>query len=403
MNIEQLHILVAESDPARRSSLIELLVQAGASQVSEAADGPSALRHLQAGLERPVDLALIDLTLAGMDGLALIHHLAEARPGAAPAAALILFGEHGSGILTGAEAMAQAYGVKVLGVLPQPANPVLLGRLLHQHVAPAPRPVARVAPLPLSIDELAEGMRADQFEPYFQPKIELESGHVTGLEAFARWVHPQHGLLAPASFMAVLEASDRVDFLDWRIIEKSVAACAALHQQGMPVLISVNVAPATLAQPTFIAQLDACLERHRLEPDYITLELPESVAQQVAPQMLEQLLRLRMRGYGLAIDDFGSGNCNLQMLAKIPFTELKLDRSFVDGASKKRAIGIVMGACLAMARNLDRSSVAVGVETEDDWVYLQELGCTYAQGYYIAKPMPIRKFPNWLKDWRDFF
>lgn len=399
MNIEQLHILVAESDPVRRQALIELLRQAGASHFSEAADGPSALRCLRAGLDAPVDLALVDLTLAGMDGLALIHHLADAGS----ATALILFGEHGSGILTGAEAMAQAYGVKVLGLLPQPVSLTLLIRLLHQHVAPAPRLVARGADLALTIEEVADGLRADQFEPYFQPKIQLESGQVAGLEAFARWVHPQHGVLAPGAFMGVLEASDQVDFLDWRIIEKSVAACADLHRQGLPLGISVNVAPATLAQPTFLAQIDACLQRHQLEPDYITLELPESVAQQVAPPLLEQLLRLRMRGYGLAIDDFGSGNSNLQMLAKIPFTELKLDRGFVDGASKKRALGIVMGACLSMARNLERSSVAVGVETEDDWVLLQELGCTYAQGFYIAKPMPIRKFPTWLKDWRDFF
>jgi EAL domain-containing protein (putative c-di-GMP-specific phosphodiesterase class I) len=203
--------------------------------------------------------------------------------------------------------------------------------------------------------------------------------------------------------MQALEDNRRVDFLDWTMIEKSVAACRTLHDQGVPISVSINVDQSTLAHPQFMEQIAACLERHRIMADYITFEMTESSVLSTDPHFLERLLRLRMKGFGLAIDDYGTGRSNLQLLARIPFSELKIDRSFVDGASKRAAIGTVLRSCLGLARSLDRKSVAVGVETKQDWDFLQGLGCTYAQGYYIAKPMPVEDFPAWLADWQHFF
>jgi EAL domain-containing protein (putative c-di-GMP-specific phosphodiesterase class I) len=131
--------------------------------------------------------------------------------------------------------------------------------------------------------------------------------------------------------------------------------------------------------------------------------MPESSVLSTDPAFLERLVRLRMQGFGLAIDDYGTGRSNLQLLARVPFSELKIDRSFVDGASKKRPLSTVLSSCLGLAQSLDRNSVAVGVETKSDWDFLQRLGCTYAQGYHIAKPMEIDSFPGWLEDWRMFF
>jgi EAL domain-containing protein (putative c-di-GMP-specific phosphodiesterase class I) len=110
-----------------------------------------------------------------------------------------------------------------------------------------------------------------------------------------------------------------------------------------------------------------------------------------------------MMGFGLAIDDYGTGRSNLQLLARIPFTELKIDRSFVDGASRRLPLSTLLRSCLSLAHSLDRKSVAVGVETRRDWDFLQALGCTYAQGYHIANPMPATAFPAWLSDWRQYF
>jgi EAL domain-containing protein (putative c-di-GMP-specific phosphodiesterase class I) len=165
---------------------------------------------------------------------------------------------------------------------------------------------------------------------------------------FARWRHPEYGVLGPSAFVPVLESVRRIDFLDWCMIEKSVAACRELHDRQVPISFSVNVDPSTLAHPQFIAQITACLQRHRILPDYVTFEITEASVLTSNPHFLERLLRLRMMGFGLAIDDYGTGRSNLQLLAAIPFSELKIDPSFVDGASRKRPIGTVLKSSSAL-------------------------------------------------------
>ncbi|NGZ85029.1 EAL domain-containing protein [Duganella aceris] len=399
MDIAQLHFLVAEGDQVQRHALADILVHLGVGRITQAPDGHTALRHFSAGITPAVDIAIIDLALPGMDALELIRRLADARC----RAGIIIVGAQTNAVLFSVESMADAYGINVLGAIGKPVIGARLEALITHYVAPADKPAARAADKPLSFAEVGQGLQAREFDPFFQPKIELETGQVKGLEMFARWRHPLYGVLGPASFMQALEENKRIDFLDWSMIEKSVAACRTLHDQGIPISFSINVDQGTLAHPQFMDQIGACLARHRIMPDYITFEMTESAVLTTDPHFLERLLRLRMKGFGLAIDDYGTGRSNLQLLARIPFSELKIDRSFVDGASKKQAIGTVLRSCLGLARSLDRRSVAVGVETKQDWDFLQGLGCTYAQGYYIAKPMPLEEFPAWLADWQHFF
>ncbi len=396
MDIAQLHFLVAEADPLQRGALLAMLAHLGATRVTAVNDGNAALAAFEAG---GVDIGILDLELPGVDGLDLIRRLSEASC----RAGIIVLGAQNASVLFSVETMALAYGVDMLGTIAKPAGWQTLGALIANYLPPEESALAHAAPQRFTFAQVGLGLQARQFEPFFQPKIELATGQVKGLEMFARWLHPQHGTLGPSAFIDALQQQDRLDFLDWSMIEKSVAACRLLHDQNIPISIAINVAPRTLVQPPFMAQIAACLERHRIMPDYITFEIPESAVLSTEPHFLERLLRLRMQGFGLAIDDYGTARSNLQLLARIPFTELKIDRSFVDGASKKRALGTVLSSCLGLARSLDRRSVAVGVETREDWDFLQNLGCTYAQGYYIAKPMPVEEFPAWLADWRQFF
>jgi len=398
MDIAQLQFLVAEGDPGQRQGLLDMLRRLGATQVVDAPDGHGVLRHLSADFIPAVNIAILDLALPGIDALELIRRLAESGS----RAGIIVAGAQKSDVLFSIETMAQAYGVDLLGAIAKPVGEQRLQTLIGNYQGARADADAKPGPV-FSFAEVGRGLQAREFDPFFQPKIELETGLVKGLEMFARWRHPEHGVLGPAAFMRALEENKRIDFLDWSMIEKSVAACRALHDEGIPISVSINVDQATLAHPQFMAQIGACLERHRILADYITFEMTESAVLSAEPHFLERLLRLRMQGFGLAIDDYGTGRSNLQLLAAVPFTELKIDRSFVDGASRRRAISTVLKSCLGLARSLDRRSVAVGVETKQDWDFLQGLGCTYAQGYYIAKPMPVEEFPDWLNDWRQFF
>jgi EAL domain-containing protein (putative c-di-GMP-specific phosphodiesterase class I)/CheY-like chemotaxis protein len=398
MDIAHLHFLTAEADPSQRLGLADMLGQLGATQVTEVPDGHTALRCFQDSFTPTVDVAIIDLALPGMDGLELIRTLAAMQC----RARLIVVGAQTSNLMFSVETMAQAYGFELLGTLTKPLSVGRLQSLLEHYLPPEP-PSSRPKKPTFTFTEVGIGLQARQFEPFFQPKIELKTGQVKGLEAYARWRHPEHGVLGPGSFIGALEQNNRIDFLDWSMIEKSVEHCRGFHDKGIPISISINLAPETLAHPAFMQQIAACTGRHRVMPDYITFEMPESSVLTTDPGFLERLVRLRMAGYGLAIDDYGTGRSNLQLLARIPFSELKIDRSFVDGASKKRALGTVLSSCLGLARSLDRMSVAVGVETKQDWDFLQGLGCTYAQGYHIASPMAAEDFPGWLEDWRLFF
>ena len=397
MDLSQLHFLVAEGNPAQRQALTDLLARFGAGKVSQAPDGHSALSCLLDQADAP-HIALIDLELPGIDGLELIRRLSEAKCGIE----IIIVSGQSSSLLFSVETMAQAYGIDMLGTLDRPVGAAKLQELLANYGPRRVPPPRRPHP-EFTFAQVGQGLQARQFEPYFQPKIELATGQVKGMETFARWNHPEFGVLGTQDFIDALKANNRVDFLDWSLIEKSVAACRLLHDQGIPISISINVAPRTLGQPLFMQQMSACLARHRIMADYVTFEMPESAVLSTDPHLLERLLRLRMQGFGLAIDDYGTGSSNLQLLARIPFSELKIDRSFVDGASKKHALGTVLRSCLGLAASLERRSVAVGVETKEDWDFLLGLGCTYAQGYYIARPMPVQEIPGWLEDWRQFF
>jgi len=398
MEIAHLHFLVAEADQAQRKAMVDMLSQLGAVQITEMPDGVAALRCLQDGFTPAVDVAVIDLGLPGMDGLELLRALGTGNS----RVKFIVTGNESSSIMFSVETLALAYGIDLLGTVNKPVSVARLQPLLA-HYAPPPGPNAPARGPVFTFAEVGIGLQQRQFEPFFQPKIELETGQVKGLEAFARWRHPDHGVLGPQAFIDALEQNNRVDFLDWTMIERSVHACRVLQDRGIPMPVSINLAPQTLAHPAFMQQIKACVERHRVLPDYITFEMPESSVLTTDPSFLERLIRLRMLGYGLAIDDYGTGRSNLQLLARIPFTELKIDRSFVDGASKKRPLSTVLSTCLNLARSLDRMSVAVGVETKEDWDFLQGLGCTYAQGWHIAPPMDIASFPGWLDDWRIFF
>lgn len=398
MDIAHLHFLVAEADAGQRAALVEMLGRLGATRVTDVPDGHMALRTFQAGFTPRVHVAIIDLALPGMDGLELIRNLATLDSGIS----LIVTGAQPANLLFSVETLAQVYGIDLLGTVAKPVTAAKLKPLIDNY-APPTQPGAVDATPRFSFADIGLGLQKRQFEPFFQPKIELATGQVKGLEVFARWRHPEHGILGPSAFIDALEQNNRVDFLDWSMIELSVERCRWFHDRGTPISISINLAPETLAHPAFIRQITACLGRHAVLPDYITFEMPESSVLNTDPNFIERLVRLRMMGFGLAIDDYGTGRSNLQLLARIPFSELKIDRSFVDGASKRRPLGTVLRSCLGLAHSLDRMSVAVGVETRQDWDFLQGLGCTYAQGYHIANPMEASAFPGWLEEWRHFF
>lgn len=399
LQIANLNFLVAEDNPFQRRTLVLMLASLGAKKIFEASDGQEALRYFRDRIER-IDVALVDINMPSMDGLELIRHLGHEDYGVS----VILVSAHERSLLFSAATMSKAYGVSLLGTIEKPATTDKLLELLklYQPIDFFANSLTVAAPV-FSFEEVVQGLKNKQFEPFFQPKVNLDTGRVEGAEAYARWRHPQHGIIPPASFIPVLEANGRVDVLSWIMIEKSVATCRSWHEQGFDIAVSINLSPLLLKESSFSEQIIERIAKQGVAPKYVTFEITESSAITTDPRFLENLARLHMKGFGLSIDDYGNGDTNIRQLALIPFSELKIDRSFVAGASQKEELSVVLRSCLELAKNLNRHSVAVGIETKQDWDFLHELGCTYAQGFYLAKPMEAAAFPGWLREWALFF
>ncbi len=397
MSLNALNFLIAEDHDFQRQSTARLLSHLGAKTVHEAADGHHALA-VMANPECSVDVVICDLDMPSMDGMELIRRLSqlEAKVSVILSSALEL------SLVASVEKMAKAYGIELLGVIEKPITAGKLEPLLkrrEQINGQRNRPVAKREAY--TLEQILAGLANDEFEPFFQPKLDLASGKVCGAEALARWRHPGDGIVPPSEFIGVLEDSGNIAELMWVMLKKSAAQCSAWRAQGHKSSVSVNLSPNALVDERLAERITAVVTEQGLQPRDMVLELTEAAATTDVGQALENLARLRMRGFGLSIDDYGTGYSSMQQLSRIAFTELKIDQSFVTNASLQESARAILESCLVMARKLNISAVAEGVETQEDWDLLRALGCDQAQGFFIAKGMEADVYHQWLNTFPD--
>lgn len=392
MGIADLRFLAVEDHEFQRAMLVKILASLGASKIWTAADGGAALRILES-LDSPVDVIISDLDMPGMDGLEFMRRLAE---GHFPAA-IILASAMESALLDSVQTMSRAYGVTILGVIQKPITRGKLHALIDGYVPLQAAQNGAGAPDTLfGIEEILEGLENDEFLPFFQPKVSLASGAVKGAEALARWQHRERGVVMPHAFIGPLEEGDCIEALTWNMLRKSAAFGREWRAaSGLDVSISVNLSVKSLADEQLAERVTDLVRGEGLDPRHIVIEVTESATTTKIGRALENLSRLRMKGFGLSIDDYGTGYSSMQQLIRIAFTELKIDRSFVANAATQRSARVILESSLEMARKLNISSVAEGVETQQDWDLLGELGCELAQGYFIARPMPGDSLLTW--------
>ena len=395
MGFSKLKFLAVEDHEFQRGMLLRMLARLGASEVSTASDGAEALEIIKAR-NPAIDIVISDLDMPGMDGLELMRHLSEARI----PVAIILTSALESVLLDSIETMTRAYGVKILGVIQKPITLEKLDALIKLHVpanAGQDQPVTGRAPF--TVEEIVRALTNNEFEPFFQPKVALATSRLKGAEALARWRHPQKGTIAPYGFIGPLEEHNQIDELTWMMLRKSVGFCSEWRaKSGRDVNVSINLSVKSLVDVHFADRVIELVHRENLDPKNIILEVTESATTTDVGHSLENLSRLRMKGFGLSIDDYGTGYSSLQQLARIAFTEIKIDQSFVANARTQQSARIILESTLDMAKKLDISTVAEGVETQDDWDFLRQLGCELAQGYLIAKPMEASKLLTWAWD-----
>lgn len=388
MNIGDLRFLVVEDHAFQRWLLANLLEALGARYIFAAADGNAALEMLL-GREPAIDIVVTDLDMPGMDGMEFIRNVGA---GGYPVS-LVLATAQDASLVAMVETMAAAYGVSLIGSLRKPVGAHGLGEAIGRHRARSAREPGMAAAFTAA--DIHGALARGEFEPYFQPKLDMRTRAVQGAEALARWRHPLLGVVRPHAFIKTMEDNGLVEELTRQVVDGAVGQCRAWRAAGLDAVVSINLAPRSLHDFSFCERMLELVERHGLQPRHVVFELTESAAAQLGPS-LENLSRLRMKGFGLAIDDYGTGYSSMERLAQIPFTELKVDQSFVKLAATNPSSRAALESSLEMAHKLRICAVAEGVESRQEWDLVYALGCDLAQGYLIAQPMEAAEFAGWV-------
>jgi len=392
---QEIQFLVVDDDEFMLKVIARGMQAMGYHRVLTCTSGAEGLAQIASGAAPEV--ILCDLNMPEMDGVEFLRRLAESAYGGS----IIVVSGEDMRILATAEQLARAHRLDILGYLEKPFKTEALKEILARR---RPRPPVAIATAPAvttpcSPEEIRRGLDAHEFIVYFQPKVELATHWVAGVEALARWRHPVRGIVVPDHFISIAEQNGLIGMLTESVLTEAVRQTSVWRKMGLQLKVAVNVSMADLVTLDFPEKVLACAEAAGIRPFDITLEVTESRLMRDPVTPLDILTRLRLKRVGLSIDDFGTGYSNLAQLKNIPFNELKLDRSFIQGAAHNPASRDILESSVELAKKLNMTVVAEGVETQGDWDLVAALGCDLAQGYFIAKPMPGDAFPDWLESW----
>jgi EAL domain-containing protein (putative c-di-GMP-specific phosphodiesterase class I) len=378
-------VLIVDDDPDLRDELATLAVRAGFD--CHCVDGIEAARARLPKIQ--VELAVVDLSLSegdGIEGIEILQLIAQqsSRP------PILLIGEPDPRLEKSAIAIGEDLGLQMLGVL---HKPIVAGQFLavmrtHPHDANT-----------LRVDELSRALKNEQFFLQYQPKIELESLEISGMEALIRWDSPERGLVFPDEFIELAEKSSLMQRLTLYVLEHALRDCGRWRGAGLTASVAVNVTAHSIEDGQFPAQVETLLREHDLPADSLTLEITETMHRRDARAMLDVLARLRMHGVHISVDDFGTGYSSLTELHDLPLTEVKIDRSFVMNSLHDRDARAIVGGIVGLGHSFGLRVVAEGVETLEHWELMKEMGCDQAQGYHIAKAMSFPDALRWMQQW----
>lgn len=247
-------------------------------------------------------------------------------------------------------------------------------------------------------NDLRSAIENDELSLVFQPQVALANGHILGVEALVRWEHPVRGMISPLEFIPMAEENSLILPLGEWVLRR---ACRQLHDWGTggfsPLRMSVNVSAVQIHQKNFLAVIKSVLNDFNVDPQYIELELTESLLMHKIEDTLNTLNQIKALGVSLAIDDFGTGFSSLSYLRRFPISRLKIDQSFVRDIESTPANESITRAIIAMAKSLSLEIIAEGIETINEKSALENMGCPEGQGYYFAKPLSAADFTHWMK------
>lgn len=375
--------LIVDDDPVLRELFDAVLRAEGLTEVHHASDGNEAHAILAGRPE--IEFIALDLNMPNCDGVGFMRH--ASRLGYR--GRLVLVSSEPAPIRESASRLAELLGLNCIETLPKPADFTRIAALVSKTAAPRPGPPV----VEVDLDAVRTNLEAGRLFACYQPRIDLQCGRLVAAEALARMADADGVILNTERVIDIAEDSGLIAELTWRMAEAVCADFPAMCRQiGRSFRLSFNLSHSVLDDPDFADRLVALVDSHGHQPTSFILEITESRLPSDRSAALEQLIRARMHGFGIAVDDFGTGHSNIENMREYPFTELKIDKSFLFNAPDDRFALAALEAGASLGRELGLLVVAEGVETVEAMRLVRDLGINEGQGYLFAQPLPLDEF-----------
>ena len=379
-------VLIVDDDPTQLVILQAYFLSLGAQHIYEASSAGLALQNLDQHGDS-IDLIVSDLVMPNMDGIEFLRSLKNI--GFSGDVALISSLEHK--LIDSARKLGEFHKLSILGTCRKPLNKQKLDELfLKKNTA---RPLeGQTNAQTISLIEIEKALENNEFIPFYQPKVEVRTGRITGVESLVRWRHPIKGIVPPALFLPRIESLGLTNKITFLMCEQAMTDMAHWTQQGIQTKVAINVAASDVADLDFPNRIHALVKKHHIDPKRLVIEVTENEVLEFNDTSLEVLARLRLLGIDVAIDDFGTGYSNLKTLKEFPYTELKIDQAFIRGMTTDSFSQETVRVAATLGRQLNMRLLAEGVETVDEWNFVRARGIDEVQGFLIAKPMSADDF-----------
>lgn len=327
---------------------------------------------------------ILDLNLENSDGVELLRVLAAEKC----SVPIVLMSGHDEKVLSTALRLGKTHGLQMVKSLKKPIKVAEFVKLLN---------AAKQALISPSVDSLVRAVQEYNFVLHYQPKLHIKTRKLVAVEALVRWQAPNHELIFPDAFISLAEQTGLIEPLTRWVIRNSLAQSAAWKKNNIDLIMQINLSPKFLTDLSLPDELIRQIKEFDLEPSKVGFEITETAVMAQPTAAMEILTRMRIKGLLLAIDDFGTGYSSLVALHRMPFSELKIDKSFIIDMAEDIESRVIARALIELGHNLGMSMVAEGVETKRALAILEELGCDIAQGYYVSRPIDADKFMEWVK------